>query len=151
MRVWLLLLLCGPVFGQYFDTLPLANKLAFVKFLHENRQVHDACYFLHHINSTEHADSLTLMEIRLLLQLRREKTADSLLRPFLMDAKGQPQPVCSAALFRNHIRLMDGRSDSLTEPLCTHKQHQEVWRVHVLAGLLLKGSFEEFDMVFNFP
>ncbi|HRH10184.1 MAG TPA: hypothetical protein PLU73_01655 [Bacteroidia bacterium] len=109
----------------------------------------DVNYFLHSINEKEMVDSVFLMEVKSLLELRKENQAEQLL-----DQKNEwfarnENHKCTFLLLKNHARLLSGRYDSLNEPNCGHGKHLEQWRIQLLAKSLFLRSTEEFDMVFQ--
>lgn len=143
------MLIATPVFGQFFDTVSLANKIEFVRYLQKNKQTEDAYYLLHNINVSHSSDSLSLMEVKLLLNLNQHKKADSLLQGLANTSKLSPESECRYTLIKNHIHLLESDSSVIETPPCAHTIHREVWRIQLLAKALLHKNTEEFDMIFN--
>jgi hypothetical protein len=147
--LYIFLILSSKICAQYFDSIPIEKKIAFVRFLKDNRQLDDARFFLHSINEQVKADSLRLLEVKLLLDQRKEKEAESLLQTISADLQNDPDLKCSHALLMNHARLMSARYDSLHDPACGHQHHRDQWRLQLLAQSLFRKNTEEFEMVFN--
>jgi hypothetical protein len=133
--------------AQFFDTIPLSNKIKFIRFLQENRQYEDAWFLLHHFNSVQTTDSLQIMEAKLLLELRREKEADTLLEQLSEKWNDSSEFRCTFDLIRNHSRLMIGKYDSLRAPACKHGHHDEAWRIQLMSSYLLRKRTEDFELV----
>lgn len=138
------------LYGQYFDTISIPKKINFVNHLRQNKQIDDACYLLNYFNSQVQIDSLKLMEVKLLLELRREKDADSLLQSCANLFPDSSSLKCSYILLKNHARLLNGKYDEITDPRCPdHLSHREIWRLQLLSAAILKNKTNDFEMVFN--
>lgn len=109
----------------------------------------DVSYFLHSMNEKEMVDSIYLMEVKSLLELRKEKKAEQLLDEKKEWFAGNESYKCAFLLLKNHARLLTGRYDSLNEPNCGHAKHLEQWRIQLLAKCLFLRRTDEFDMVFQ--
>ena len=145
----LLFFLSSTISAQFFDTISIEKKIAFVNFLKGNRQLEDARYFLHDLNQKIKIDSLQLLEVKLLLDQRKEKEAEEMLKSTSFSIEGYPDKNCSRILLMNHARLMSARYDSLNEPLCLHQHHRDEWRLQVLAQSLFRKRTDDFELVFN--
>lgn len=144
----LLLFLRG--YTQLLDTLPLDKKMNFVLQLKNNKQLNDAIFLTSHFNSVKPHDSLKLLEIKLNLDARLYRTADSLVTCYFSSNKDTLIDDCSIILIKNHCHLESGRFNDLMEPKCIkHAAHQEVWKLQLLISYLLQNKTEEFDAVFN--
>jgi hypothetical protein len=135
--------------AQYFDSISPQEKIRFIYYLSSHRQVSDAYYLLHHLNSREPVDSLVLLESKLALALRKELAADSLLTGISNTA--DPMIQCRHALMKNHCSLMVGKYDHVQQPSCpsTHTLHLQVWKIQLLSSLLLQNKHEEMNAVMN--
>jgi hypothetical protein len=138
------------VYGQYFDTVSIKNKINFINYLKTNKQTSDALYLLNYFNSQVQIDSLQLLEVKVLLELRREKDADSLLKKterFFPDSSALS---CTYKLLKNHVCLLSGKFENLTEPACfNHALHKDAWRIQLLSASVLKRKADDFEMLFN--
>lgn len=94
-------------------------------------------------------DSVFLMEVRTLLELRKEDQAEQLLEHKREWFANNENYKCTYSLLKNHARLLAGRYDSLNEPNCGHTKHLEQWRIQLLAKSLLIKNTDEFNMVFQ--
>jgi hypothetical protein len=150
MRVILLLLFSTSLYGQYFDTISIEKKITFVNYLKQNKQHEDALYILNHFNSKVQIDSLILMEAKLLIDLRREKHADSLLKSCLNLFSDSSKLICNYRLLQNHVNILKSNLDDLKKPnFTTNLIHYEAWRIQQLAAALLKNDIGHFDEIFN--
>jgi hypothetical protein len=150
MRFFLFLFISSSFYGQYFDTVSVANKIKFVNFLKDNKQANDALYLLNYFNSQTQIDSLQLLEAKLLLELRREKHADSLLVKVAEIFPDSSHLKCQYNLINNHVQLLIGNYDGLKEPGClNHILHKDAWRIQLISASILKNKSETFDLVFN--
>ncbi|MCA0429859.1 MAG: hypothetical protein LCH32_05100 [Bacteroidetes bacterium] len=150
MRLILLFLFTTSLYGQYFDTISIEKKITFVNYLKQNKQHEDALYILNHFNSREQIDSLILMEVKLLLELHREKLADSLLKSSLNLFSDSSKLNCSYTLLQNHVNILISKLDDLKKPnYTTNLIHYETWRIQQLATAILKNDFGGFEEIFN--
>ena len=150
MKYFLILFINLSLYGQYFDTVTVSNKIKFINYLRENKQDGDALYLLNYFNSQVKIDSLQLFEAKLLLGLRREKDADTLLGKNANLFPDSSSLICSYRLLKNHINLLVGKADQLNDPGClNHIAHKDVWRIQLLMASVLKNKTEDFDLLFN--
>ena len=150
MRLILLFLFTTSLYGQYFDTISIEKKITFVNYLKQNKQHEDALYILNHFNSREQIDSLILMEVKLLLELHREKLADSLSKSSLNLFSDSSKLNCSYTLLQNHVNILISKLDDLKKPNhTTNLIHHETWRIQQSATAILKNDFGGFEEIFN--
>ena len=143
------ILLSVKLSAQYFDTISVSEKIKFARYLKKNNQTEDALFLLHQLNSTGNNDSLKLMEVRLLLDLKRANQSIDLANNFLETSSDTSSSICALQLLKNHGHLLKENADSLFEPACSHIIHKDIWRIQLLSKYLLKSRFEDFEMVFN--
>lgn len=144
------ILISSCISAQSLDTLPIAKKVEFVQYLKTNRQMDDALYLLHYFNALQRIDSLQLMEVKFLLDAKREKDADSLLQQISGSISDTMINKCRITLLQNHCAINNERYSDLKEPQCyKHPLHAEVWKLQLLTAYTFQHKFEEFDMIFN--
>jgi hypothetical protein len=149
MRTLLLLTITSCLNAQavYFDTVSTSGKLLFLKYLHQKGQIADARFFAEYINRSAHSDTLSLYETKLLLQLRIERKADTLLSSLNILENGLEN---RKTLMKNHIALISGNFSAMKPPPNSpHVRLSEMWRIQLLAAAVLKNNPEEFDLVFE--
>ena len=150
MRLLVLLFIPLSFYGQYFDSVSIEKKINFVTYLKANNQTEDALHLLHYFNSQVKIDSLQLFEAKLLLELRREKDADTLLQKCAGLFPDSSNLNCSYILLKNHANLLIGNYDKIIEPKYYKKLvHYEAWRIQLLSATLLNKKMDDFDLVFN--
>ncbi len=143
-------LLCLIGYTQVLDTLPLNKKISFINHLKSTKQLNDAIYLSSHFNSVNPHDSLKLLEVKLRLDARLYRSADSLVDLYFSSYKDTVIDNCTRILIKNHCQLEKGQFSDLVEPKCIkHASHQEVWKLQLLISYLLQNKTEEFDAVFN--
>jgi hypothetical protein len=137
------------VFGQYFDTISLSNKIQFIHYLKKQHQTADAHFLLKHINSKIKSDTLQLLEAKLLFEMGRSREAETLLKQsdvFIADSSSH---MCSYRFLLNHALLIHGSSEHMLEPVCNnHPYHRELWRIQLLASSVLRNRGEDFHLLF---
>ncbi len=150
MRFFFIIFFPVVALGQYFDTIPISNKISFVNYLKSNQQAGDALYMLHYFNSQAKVDSLLLMEAKLLLELRREKEADTLLTKSVNLFPDSSRLKCTYSFLKNHILLLSGKYNEITEPDCSVRPaSKEIWRLQLLSAALFQKKTEDFSLVYN--
>jgi len=147
---WFLLLfifVSPQLHAQYFDTISVTNKLRFYRHLVEKNRLSDALIFVNHINQSLHSDTLQLHAAKLMIELRREREAGTLLEK--MDTLAGLTE-CRRRLMQNHVRILNGDFGLVVAPPCPWDQRTaEIWRIQLLTAAVLKNNTEEFRMVFE--
>jgi hypothetical protein len=102
---------------------------------------------VNHINKSLRSDTLALHEAKLMIELRRERDAGTLL--LHMDSLGEMSE-CRRRLMQNHVHILAGDYGSVIAPSCSENQHlAEIWRIQLLVAAVLKNNPDEFKMIFE--
>jgi hypothetical protein len=153
-RILLFLLLSATARGQYFDTLSLSERLAFIHHLVKSGQADDAVFLLSKVNRNDQiSNTLILEETTILIRLGRSREADSLLHKygFLFDNQNANSR-CRFLFLKNHLKILSGNTD-LKMPECSNEVDKglvhDVWRMQLLGSALLENSQENFNLIFD--
>lgn len=147
MTAIIFILACAVVSRAQFDSIGRRSAVAFLSYLEKKGQADDAVYLLSRLPSRIKDDSLMIAQARGLLALKREKEALSLLAAF---KPAENKTLNKVTLLQNHARLLMQRNDSVLAPECAGDTLCEaLYRIQLMAALLLKEDHRNFDVLFK--